>query len=177
MSRRRLRYTVPTDAPEGDGTLTWDATTIVLVEARGGGTTGTGWTYGPPAARVVATTLAASSAAGSRWTSAAAFDRDGASGAQREPRGRGRLRVSAVDMALWDLKARLLGLPLHRLLGAVRTEVPVYGSGGFTTYDDGAAARQLQAGDAADPPRQDQDRRVVGHRGARDLAGSRRPAT
>lgn len=52
--------------------------------------------------------------------------------------------VSAVDIALWDLKARLLGLPLVRLLGASRTEVPVYGSGGFTTYDEGQQDRQLR---------------------------------
>ena len=49
--------------------------------------------------------------------------------------------ISAVDVALWDLKAELLGLPLHRLLGAVRDAVPVYGSGGFTTYNDRAAHR------------------------------------
>lgn len=51
--------------------------------------------------------------------------------------------LSAVDVALWDLKARLLGLPLHRLLGAVRESVPVYGSGGFTTYDDARMVSQL----------------------------------
>jgi L-alanine-DL-glutamate epimerase-like enolase superfamily enzyme len=51
--------------------------------------------------------------------------------------------VSAVDVALWDLKARLLGLPLHRLLGATRDEVPIYGSGGFTTYDAGRLREQL----------------------------------
>ena len=49
---------------------------------------------------------------------------------------RGRLRHLRRRLALWDLKARLLDLPLHRLLGAVRDEVPVYGSGGFTTYDE-----------------------------------------
>ena len=51
--------------------------------------------------------------------------------------------ISAVDVALWDLKARLLGVSLPRLLGAVRTEVPVYGSGGFTTYDDRQLHDQL----------------------------------
>jgi L-alanine-DL-glutamate epimerase-like enolase superfamily enzyme len=51
--------------------------------------------------------------------------------------------ISAVDVALWDLKARLLGLPLHRLLGAVRDTVPVYGSGGFTTYDERRLHDQL----------------------------------
>jgi L-alanine-DL-glutamate epimerase-like enolase superfamily enzyme len=51
--------------------------------------------------------------------------------------------ISAVDVALWDLKARLLGLPLHRLLGAVREEVPVYGSGGFTSYSEDQLHKQL----------------------------------
>ena len=52
-------YTVPTDAPEADGTLSWDATTMVLVTARAGKTAGTGWTYGPPAcARIVTDQLA-----------------------------------------------------------------------------------------------------------------------
>ncbi len=51
--------------------------------------------------------------------------------------------ISALDIALWDLKARLLDLPLHRLLGAVRDSVPVYGSGGFVTYDDDQLRDQL----------------------------------
>jgi L-alanine-DL-glutamate epimerase-like enolase superfamily enzyme len=44
------------------------------------------------------------------------------------------MAISAVDCALWDLKARILELPLHRLLGTARASVPVYGSGGFTSY-------------------------------------------
>ena len=51
--------------------------------------------------------------------------------------------VSAVDVALWDLKARLAGLPLAGLLGGSRETVPVYGSGGFTTYDDAQLRQQL----------------------------------
>lgn len=53
------------------------------------------------------------------------------------------MAVSAVDLALWDLKARLLDAPLFRLLGAVRDRVPVCGSGGFTSYDDGKLEEQL----------------------------------
>lgn len=137
-------YTVPTDAPEGDGTLAWDATTMVLVTARSGDTVGTGWTYGPPAcARVVADQLAGV------VEGRDAMDVGGCSDAMvKAVRNAGRTgvagyAVSAVDTALWDLKARLLDLPLHRLLGAVRSEVPVYGSGGFTTYDESRLAGQL----------------------------------
>ena len=55
------------------------------------------------------------------------------------------MAISAVDIALWDLKARLLGVALSSLLGRPRDAVPVYGSGGFTSYPDerspGAAQR------------------------------------
>jgi L-alanine-DL-glutamate epimerase-like enolase superfamily enzyme len=137
-------YTVPTDAPEGDGTLTWDATTIVLVEARAGGRTGIGWTYGSPACAAIVTGRLADTVTGR-----AALDVTGAWQAMiRAVRNAGRpgavgYAVSAVDVALWDLKARLLDLPLHRLLGAVHDQVPVYGSGGFTTYDDHRLTEQL----------------------------------
>jgi hypothetical protein len=43
-------FTVPTDAPESDGTAEWDSTTVVVVEASGGGETGLGHTYAPAAA-------------------------------------------------------------------------------------------------------------------------------
>jgi L-alanine-DL-glutamate epimerase-like enolase superfamily enzyme len=44
------------------------------------------------------------------------------------------MAVAAVDTALWDLQARLLGLPLADALGRFHDEVPVYGSGGFCNY-------------------------------------------
>ncbi|MDQ0297453.1 hypothetical protein J2S52_005492 [Streptomyces sp. DSM 41037] len=54
-----VAYTVPTDTPEGDGTLTWQSTTLVLVHVRSGATTGLGWTYGAAAtAQVVEQQLA-----------------------------------------------------------------------------------------------------------------------
>jgi L-alanine-DL-glutamate epimerase-like enolase superfamily enzyme len=52
---------------------------------------------------------------------------------------------SALDAALWDLKARLLGVPLVSLLGAAREGVPVYGSGGFTSYTIEQLKEQLGA--------------------------------
>src|SRR5439155_10361645 len=51
--------------------------------------------------------------------------------------------IAAVDVALWDLKARLLGVSLVSLLGAVRDAVSVYGSGGFTSYSERRLAEQL----------------------------------
>jgi L-alanine-DL-glutamate epimerase-like enolase superfamily enzyme len=137
-------YTIPTDAPEADGTLAWDSTTMVLVQARAGGSVGTGWTYGPAAcASMVHDKLA------SIVTGRDAMDVGGAFDAMvKAVRNAGRpgavgYAISAVDVALWDLKARLLDLPLHRLLGAVREQVPVYGSGGFTAYNERQLREQL----------------------------------
>ncbi|MBK3564809.1 enolase C-terminal domain-like protein [Streptomyces sp. MBT62] len=138
-------YTVPTDALEGDGTLTWDSTTMVVVQVHGGGATGLGYTYGAAAtAHVVDQQLADVVTGLSVWDVPAANE-----SMNRAVRNAGRPgliagAVSAVDIALWDLKARLLGLPLIRLLGASRTDVPVYGSGGFTTYDEHQLDRQLR---------------------------------
>ncbi|MEV7179540.1 enolase C-terminal domain-like protein [Kitasatospora sp. NPDC093679] len=135
---------IPTDGPEADGTFAWDSTTMVLVTARAGEATGLGWTYGAPATAQAVTGLLAPAVTGRP-----ALDVPAANEAMaRAVRNAGRPglvagAVSAVDIALWDLKARLLDLPLVRLLGAARDEVPVYGSGGFTTYSDHRLAEQL----------------------------------
>jgi L-alanine-DL-glutamate epimerase-like enolase superfamily enzyme len=137
-------YVVPTDQPEADGTFAWDSTTLVLVQVRAGGETGTGWTYGSTACEsVVAHDLTpvvlgrgALSPRASWVAMVHALRNTGRPGVAG-------MALSAVDLALWDLAARLLEQPLHRLLGAVRDEVPVYGSGGFTTYDEETLVRQL----------------------------------
>ena len=137
-------YTIPTDAPEADGTISWDSTTMVLVRTRSGDVEGIGWTYGPTACATLVKDELADVVNGRN-----AMDVAGASQAMiRAVRNAGRpgiagYAISAVDVALWDLKARLLDIPLHHLLGAVRTEVPVYGSGGFTTYDERQLRDQL----------------------------------
>ncbi|WP_432154654.1 enolase C-terminal domain-like protein [Streptomyces tricolor] len=138
-------YTVPTDAPEADGTLAWDSTTLVLVTVRAGTTTGLGYTYAPAATAHVVRTLLAGTVTGR-----SAYDVPRAHELMcRAVRNAGlpgvvAQAISAVDIALWDLKARLLGLPLVHLLGAARDDVPVYGSGGFTTYDTARQERQLR---------------------------------
>lgn len=135
-------YRIPTEAPESDGTLEWDATTMVLVEARAQGRTGIGYTYADAAAaRLIEGRLRAEVMGLDPMHVPAAWEQ-----MVRTVRNVGRpgiamTAISAVDAALWDLKARLLELPLYELLGACRTEVPVYGSGGFTSYD----LEQLQA--------------------------------
>ncbi|MDN3021926.1 enolase C-terminal domain-like protein [Streptomyces sp. S.PB5] len=136
--------TVPTDAPEADGTLAWDSTTVVVTEVTAGDATGTGWTYGPRAVGDFLREHLAPLVAGRD-----ALDIPAVHDAMcRSVRNMGRqgiaaCAISALDIALWDLKARLLEVPLCALLGTVRHQVPVYGSGGFTTYDDTHLAAQL----------------------------------
>jgi len=128
-------YTIPTDSPEADGTFAWDSTTIVVVSARAGDCEGLGWTYAPSSCSKLITELLEPAISGcSVWDTAGA-----ALSMLRAVRNIGRsglagYAISAVDSALWDLKARLLDLPLYRLLGAARDKVNIYGSGGFTTY-------------------------------------------
>jgi L-alanine-DL-glutamate epimerase-like enolase superfamily enzyme len=141
---RWAAYRVPTDQPEADGTIAWNATTIVLVRAHAAGVVGTGWTYAPAASGTLIGELLASVVTGR-----CALDVAGAYHAMYHAvRNVGRsgvaaTAISAVDTALWDLKARLLGIRLARLLGVVDDRIPIYGSGGFTTYDEQQLTRQL----------------------------------
>lgn len=137
-------YRVPTDAPEADGTLRWDATTMVVVHVEGGGERGLGWTYADAAAADLITGTLATLVEGSDAMSPPATWRE----LRAQLRnvgwpGVGAMAASAIDTALWDLKAKLLGVPLAVLLGAVRDEVPVYGSGGFTSYSLARLREQL----------------------------------
>src|SRR5581483_7657211 len=137
-------YEIPTDAPEADGTLEWDRTTLVAVEVEAGGKTGLGYTYSDASiAGLIEGKLAAAIA------DRPALDIAGAGAAMwRSIRNLGRsglaaTAISAVDAALWDLKGRLLGLPVAALLGKRRDRVPIYGSGGFTSYADERLGEQL----------------------------------
>jgi L-alanine-DL-glutamate epimerase-like enolase superfamily enzyme len=147
-------YTVPTATPESDGTLAWNATTLVYVEVRAGGETGIGFTYADVAtAKLIETllreTIVGRDAAhiGARWNDMYAATRNLGRG------GITSMAVSAVDVALWDLKAKLLGVPSYVLLGAVRDAVPIYGSGGFTAYSEEQLCEQLAGWVGAGTPR------------------------
>jgi L-alanine-DL-glutamate epimerase-like enolase superfamily enzyme len=137
-------YTVPTDAPEADGTLSWTSTTIVVVHAFAGGEVGIGYTYADVStAKLVQSKLAGvvegmdAFAPQAAWASMVGAIRN-----LGRP-GICSMAISAVDLALWDLKARLLGLPLCKLLGMAHECVPIYGSGGFTAYSMDRLQEQL----------------------------------
>jgi len=135
-------YTIPTDAPESDGTAEWDSTTIVICEISAGGLSGLGFSSAA-AAGVIRDPLA-EALAGRDCFAIEALWHDMVSAVRNLGwRGVCANAISAVDNALWDLKAKLLDLPLCDLLGRARDTVPVYGSGGFTSYDDARLRHQL----------------------------------
>ena len=137
-------YVIPTDAPEADGTLAWDRTTLVLVTAHAGDQKGIGWTYSAAAAQQVVTELLADVVVGRSALDPPASAQSMARTVRNVGRaGVAATAISAVDIALWDLKARLLGCPLTGLLGQTWSDVPVYGSGGFTTYSARQTREQL----------------------------------
>lgn len=137
-------YKVPTATPESDGTLAWDATTLVYVEVSAGGERGIGFTYADVSTAKLIESLLRETidgkdalAIGARWRDMYAATRNlGHDGITS-------MAVSAVDVALWDLKGKLLNVPTCTLLGSVRQSVPVYGSGGFTSYPQTQLCEQL----------------------------------
>ncbi len=138
-------YTIPTDRqPESDGTAVWNSTTLVLVEIEAGGKRGTGWTYESAAAaglirEQLADIVRGANALDTRaiWTKMTGKVRNtGRSGLAS-------YAIAAVDIALWDLRARLYDIALCDLMGLVREEIPIYGSGGFTSYDIPTLQSQL----------------------------------
>lgn len=137
-------YVIPTDQQEADGTLSWSETAMVVVSAVAGGQAGIGWTYASPAAQPLISGMLAGVVEGRE-----AMDVAGSYEAMcRAVRNVGRegiaaTAISAVDIALWDLKARILNLSLTAVIGRASASVPVYGSGGFTSYDDRRLREQL----------------------------------
>jgi L-alanine-DL-glutamate epimerase-like enolase superfamily enzyme len=138
-------YRFPTAEPEADGTLQWDATTAVTVTLTAGGETGLGWTYSSAAAStVVHDHLAAAVESRGAYGIEAGWSAMHRACRNLGTRGLVAQAMSAVDIAWWDLKARLLGVPLAALLGRCRADVPVYGSGGFTTLTDRQLEEQVE---------------------------------
>ena len=136
--------TVPTDFPESDGTLAWNSTTLVLVHSYAGGKRGLGYTYADTATAALIHDLLSEVVNGQDAMAPALSWNAMISRTRNLGRpGIVSMAISAVDIALWDLKARLLDLPLVTLLGAVRESALIYGSGGFTSYSDEQLERQF----------------------------------
>ncbi len=137
-------YTVPTDAPEADGTFAWKQTTLILVEVEAGDARGIGYSYSHKVTAPLVQDLLDHAV-----LTYDALDIPGIFSRVRHlQRNYGRegiaaTALSAIDIALWDLKAKLLGQPLVSLLGMMRDGAPVYGSGGFTTYTNEQLRNQL----------------------------------
>jgi L-alanine-DL-glutamate epimerase-like enolase superfamily enzyme len=137
-------YTIPTDRPEADGTFAWDSTTMILVEIDAGDQHGLGYTYADLATgRLIQESLAKvvtgmdARQVGACWNAMVHAIRN-----LGRP-GISSMAIAGVDNALWDVKAKLAGLPLYQLLSAQRDAVPIYGSGGFTSYPLDVLQKQL----------------------------------
>jgi L-alanine-DL-glutamate epimerase-like enolase superfamily enzyme len=141
---RVATYRIPTDQAESDGTLQWDHTDVVVIHVGAADEIGLGWSYASPAAAKFVDSIlrpAVVDHAASRIE--ATWQRMNHQLRNAGRPGAGMMAVAAVDVALWDLKARLLGVSLVELFGAARDAVPIYGSGGFTSYSDEKLAEQL----------------------------------
>lgn len=138
-------FRVPTEQPESDGTLEWDSTTIVVVEITAGDVAGLGYTYGSAAIATMIRSDLADVVVGH-----AALDTDrswhamNAAVRNSSRRGLASYAIAAVDIALWDVKARFLGVSIGDLLGGGHREFPAYGSGGFTSLTVWQLQDQLQ---------------------------------
>src|SRR4051794_17279206 len=132
---RALAFEIPTDEPESDGTLEWDSTTIVVVEVDARGETGLGYSYADAAAvQLIESKLAPLLEGHDPMSPPATWMRMRAALRNVGQQGLGAMAISAVDIALWDLKAKLLGIPLADALPRFHAAVPLYASGGFTSY-------------------------------------------
>ena len=144
VATRARAFSIPTDLPEADGAYNWDKTTLIVIDVTAGSKTGFGYTYaGASVVGLVNDSLAAvleglgaldvPKASRMLWRAVCNLGRSGLAACA----------ISALDLALWDLKAKLLDVPLGDLLGRERDTVKIYGSGGFTNYDDATLSRQL----------------------------------
>jgi L-alanine-DL-glutamate epimerase-like enolase superfamily enzyme len=139
-------YTIPTSSPESDGTIQWNSTTLILAEIEAADKTGIGYTYGSIAIATVIEKLLKDVVVGRNVMNIPSITEDMVKKIRNDGScGIAMMAVSAVDTALWDLKAKLFNMPLCTLLGKTRDQLLIYGSGGFTSYDKEQLQEQLSS--------------------------------
>jgi L-alanine-DL-glutamate epimerase-like enolase superfamily enzyme len=137
-------YTIPTDSPEADGTFDWTSTSMVLVQLECGATRALGYSYADSGTAAIADNLLKKIVIGTDpHFHAATLQQMLRAIRNLGETGAAMMACSAIDNALWDLRARLVNLPLVSFLGQVRSSIPVYASGGFTSYSDSQLTQQL----------------------------------
>jgi L-alanine-DL-glutamate epimerase-like enolase superfamily enzyme len=137
-------YRIPTETAESDGTYAWDATTLVVAIIEAGGIKGLGYTYADKSTAVlIHDGLTPILLDRDAWATQALWMDMRKAVRNIGSRGIAAMAISAVDTALWDWKAKQLGVSLCDLWGRARDSVQVYGSGGFTSYSDEQLTQQL----------------------------------
>jgi L-alanine-DL-glutamate epimerase-like enolase superfamily enzyme len=138
-------FKVPADFPESDGTAEWDSTTLILVELGTGKISGLGYSYAHECcAPLIRETFFPIVRGKNPFLISALWNEMNSAVRNFGGSGIAASAIAAVEIALWDLKAKILNLPLAKLLGAVREKIPVYGSGGFTSYSEKQLRRQFE---------------------------------
>lgn len=138
-------FKVPTDFPESDGTAEWSSTTLILVELGAGKISGLGYSYAHECCAPLIRETLFPIVRGKNPFSISALWKEMNSAVRNFGRnGIAASAIAAVEIALWDLKAKILNLPLAKLLGIARDKIPVYGSGGFTSYSEKQLRQQFE---------------------------------
>jgi L-alanine-DL-glutamate epimerase-like enolase superfamily enzyme len=137
-------FKIPTATPEADGTLQWDHTTIIIVEIEAGGKTGIGYTYADAAAAYLIGHDLEKLITGKNILDITSITGHLVEQIRNEGNcGIAMMAISAIDSALWDLKAKIFEQPLCSLLGRMHDKMLLYGSGGFTNYSDNELKNQF----------------------------------
>lgn len=137
-------YSIPTDEPESDGTYKWEKTIIVIVRIFAGDQAGLGYTYGDLSTAVFISENLKPVLTGKNVFSSSLWDDMRMKCRNLGIPGIGSMAVSAVDIALWDLRGKILGMPVFVLAGKQKEKIAAYGSGGFTSYSDERLGRQFE---------------------------------
>jgi L-alanine-DL-glutamate epimerase-like enolase superfamily enzyme len=140
-------YDIPTATDtETDGTLEWSSTTVVVTQIHAHGRAGLGYTYcHPAAAQVIESKLREVLEGADPLMPERCWAQMQVQARQLGHAGIAAMAISAVDVALWDLKAKLLDVCLADALPRFRDSVPIYGSGGFCNYTEAQLREQVSA--------------------------------